>query len=145
MRQVAHLFPTAIISGRGRDKVEAFVQLPELFYAGSHGMDIAGPRVSSHPTTATAAMSSVEYACSYTQGQSLHMCCCLCAVCSCPAMCTSTVTLMDTVMCFKLRSSQVQMDAHAFFKELHASSSHTSGACNHTLLRSALTMSLPAG
>jgi hypothetical protein len=46
VRQVAHLFPTAIISGRGRDKVEAFVQLPELFYAGSHGMDIAGPRVS---------------------------------------------------------------------------------------------------
>jgi hypothetical protein len=46
VRQVAHLFPTAIISGRGRDKVEAFVQLPELFYAGSHGMDIAGPQVS---------------------------------------------------------------------------------------------------
>ncbi|KAF8065492.1 TPP1 [Scenedesmus sp. PABB004] len=44
VRQVAHLFPTAIISGRGRDKVEGFVQLPELFYAGSHGMDIAGPR-----------------------------------------------------------------------------------------------------
>jgi len=47
VRQVAHLFPTAIISGRGRDKVEAFVQLPELFYAGSHGMDIAGPKVGS--------------------------------------------------------------------------------------------------
>jgi trehalose-6-phosphatase len=45
VRQVAHLFPTAIISGRGRDKVEGFVQLPELFYAGSHGMDIAGPKV----------------------------------------------------------------------------------------------------
>eukprot|EP00879_Flechtneria_rotunda_P004952 GHRR01005226.1.p1 GENE.GHRR01005226.1~~GHRR01005226.1.p1 ORF type:complete len:424 (+),score=131.44 GHRR01005226.1:209-1480(+) len=44
VRQVAHLFPTAIISGRGRDKVEAFVQLSELFYAGSHGMDIVGPR-----------------------------------------------------------------------------------------------------
>jgi trehalose 6-phosphate phosphatase len=45
VRQVAQLFPTAIISGRGREKVEAFVQLPELFYAGSHGMDIAGPKV----------------------------------------------------------------------------------------------------
>eukprot|EP00882_Tetradesmus_deserticola_P002349 GHRQ01002506.1.p1 GENE.GHRQ01002506.1~~GHRQ01002506.1.p1 ORF type:complete len:190 (+),score=49.88 GHRQ01002506.1:213-782(+) len=44
VRQVAHLFPTAIISGRGRDKVEGFVQLPELFYAGSHGMDIVGPK-----------------------------------------------------------------------------------------------------
>ena len=44
VRRVARLFPTAIISGRGREKVEAFVRLPELFYAGSHGMDIAGPR-----------------------------------------------------------------------------------------------------
>jgi len=38
------MFPTAIISGRGREKVESFVQLPELYYAGSHGMDIVGPR-----------------------------------------------------------------------------------------------------
>ncbi|GIL70285.1 hypothetical protein Vretimale_3424 [Volvox reticuliferus] len=45
VRAVARAFPTAIISGRGREKVEAFVQLKELFYAGSHGMDIAGPRV----------------------------------------------------------------------------------------------------
>jgi len=44
VRQVAKLFPTAIISGRGREKVEGFVQLPELFYAGSHGMDIVGPK-----------------------------------------------------------------------------------------------------
>lgn len=46
VRQVAALFPTAIISGRGREKVENFVQLKELYYAGSHGMDIAGPTVS---------------------------------------------------------------------------------------------------
>ncbi|GLC45064.1 hypothetical protein PLESTB_001464700 [Pleodorina starrii] len=45
VRAVARSFPTAIISGRGREKVEAFVQLKEIFYAGSHGMDIAGPRV----------------------------------------------------------------------------------------------------
>ncbi len=45
VKAVAQRFPTAIVSGRGRDKVENFVQLPELFYAGSHGMDIAGPRV----------------------------------------------------------------------------------------------------
>lgn len=45
VRNVARAFPTAIISGRGREKVEAFVQLKELFYAGSHGMDIAGPQV----------------------------------------------------------------------------------------------------
>ena len=45
VRRVARLFPTAIISGRGREKVEQFVQIKELFYAGSHGMDIAGPKV----------------------------------------------------------------------------------------------------
>jgi trehalose 6-phosphate phosphatase len=44
VRAVASMFPTAIISGRGREKVESFVQLPELYYAGSHGMDIIGPR-----------------------------------------------------------------------------------------------------
>lgn len=43
VRQVATMFPTAIISGRGREKVESFVGLKELFYAGSHGMDIRGP------------------------------------------------------------------------------------------------------
>ncbi|EFJ18235.1 hypothetical protein SELMODRAFT_112955 [Selaginella moellendorffii] len=43
VKQVALRFPTAIISGRGRDKVKNFVQLSELYYAGSHGMDIMGP------------------------------------------------------------------------------------------------------
>ena len=47
VRQLAQLFPTAIISGRGREKLENFVQLKEMFYAGSHGLDIVGPRVSS--------------------------------------------------------------------------------------------------
>lgn len=46
MRQIATYFPTAIVSGRGREKVEQFVQLKELFYAGSHGMDIATPKFS---------------------------------------------------------------------------------------------------
>ena len=45
VRQLARLFPTAIVSGRGREKVMAFVKLKELYYAGSHGMDIAGPQV----------------------------------------------------------------------------------------------------
>ena len=45
VRAVGESFPTAIISGRGRQKVEDFVQLPELFYAGSHGLDIKGPVV----------------------------------------------------------------------------------------------------
>ncbi|KAL0043483.1 hypothetical protein WJX79_006006 [Trebouxia sp. C0005] len=49
VRRVAQLFPTSIISGRGREKVEGFVQLKELFYAGSHGMDIVGPKANNAP------------------------------------------------------------------------------------------------
>ncbi|PPR99784.1 hypothetical protein GOBAR_AA20896 [Gossypium barbadense] len=41
--KVAKYFPTAIISGRSRDKVYDFVGLTDLYYAGSHGMDIMGP------------------------------------------------------------------------------------------------------
>eukprot|EP00250_Pteridium_aquilinum_P018062 c23921_g1_i7 orf=164-1393(+) len=43
VKEIATLFPTAIITGRSRAKVYEFVQLPELYYAGSHGMDIMGP------------------------------------------------------------------------------------------------------
>ncbi|KAH7683874.1 HAD-superfamily hydrolase subfamily IIB protein [Dioscorea alata] len=43
VRNVARYFPTAIVSGRCRDKVYDFVRLAELYYAGSHGMDIKGP------------------------------------------------------------------------------------------------------
>jgi len=43
VRSVAKQFPTAIVSGRCRDKVFEFVKLAELYYAGSHGMDIKGP------------------------------------------------------------------------------------------------------
>ncbi|XP_068669796.1 probable trehalose-phosphate phosphatase F [Aristolochia californica] len=43
VKNVAKYFPTAIISGRSRDKVYEFVGLTELYYAGSHGMDIMGP------------------------------------------------------------------------------------------------------
>lgn len=43
VKEIANLFPTAIITGRSREKVYEFVQLPELYYAGSHGMDIMGP------------------------------------------------------------------------------------------------------
>lgn len=43
VREVAKYFPTAIISGRCRDKVYDFVQLAEIYYAGSHGMDIMAP------------------------------------------------------------------------------------------------------
>ncbi|KAK9078069.1 hypothetical protein SSX86_002126 [Deinandra increscens subsp. villosa] len=43
VRNVAKYIPTAIISGRSREKVLRFVGLKELYYAGSHGMDIMGP------------------------------------------------------------------------------------------------------
>ncbi|XP_071724319.1 probable trehalose-phosphate phosphatase J [Rutidosis leptorrhynchoides] len=43
VRKLAQCFPTAIVSGRCRDKVFNFVKLRELYYAGSHGMDIKGP------------------------------------------------------------------------------------------------------
>ncbi|XP_024022332.1 probable trehalose-phosphate phosphatase C [Morus notabilis] len=43
VREVAKYFPTAIISGRSRDKVKQFVQLSNVYYAGSHGMDIMTP------------------------------------------------------------------------------------------------------
>jgi len=47
VRACARKFPTAIISGRSRHKVSQFVGLDELYYAGSHGLDIAGPKVTS--------------------------------------------------------------------------------------------------
>ncbi|CAA7391667.1 unnamed protein product [Spirodela intermedia] len=49
VQSVAKHFPTAIISGRSRNKVYEFVGLAELFYAGSHGMDIMGPDRVSDP------------------------------------------------------------------------------------------------
>ncbi|KAM0976703.1 hypothetical protein PS2_019309 [Malus domestica] len=47
VKAAAGYFPTAIVSGRCRDKVYSFVKLGELYYAGSHGMDIKGPSKSS--------------------------------------------------------------------------------------------------
>ncbi|KAK5795290.1 hypothetical protein PVK06_036551 [Gossypium arboreum] len=41
--KVAKYFPTAIISGRSHNKVYDFVGLTDLYYAGSHGIDIMGP------------------------------------------------------------------------------------------------------
>ncbi|KAF8008470.1 hypothetical protein BT93_K2211 [Corymbia citriodora subsp. variegata] len=41
--EVSKYFPTAIISGRSRDKVKEFVKLDNVYYAGSHGMDIMAP------------------------------------------------------------------------------------------------------
>ncbi|XP_004301899.1 PREDICTED: probable trehalose-phosphate phosphatase 4-like [Fragaria vesca subsp. vesca] len=46
LRKVVTYFPTAVISGRSRDKVKGFVQLSNIYYAGSHGMDIMVPKSS---------------------------------------------------------------------------------------------------
>ncbi|KAL5230166.1 hypothetical protein ABZP36_028942 [Zizania latifolia] len=54
VRRVAKHFPTAIVSGRCRDKVFEFVKLAELYYAGSHGMDIKGPTKASRHNEAKA-------------------------------------------------------------------------------------------
>ncbi|KAL8243186.1 hypothetical protein R6Q59_009444 [Mikania micrantha] len=48
VKNVAKYFPTAIVSGRCRAKVYNFVRLSELYYAGSHGMDIKGPSSRKH-------------------------------------------------------------------------------------------------
>jgi len=48
VKELATCFPTAIISGRARLKVYQFVRLAELYYAGSHGMDISGPAQASN-------------------------------------------------------------------------------------------------
>ncbi|RDX87530.1 putative trehalose-phosphate phosphatase 3, partial [Mucuna pruriens] len=47
VREVAYCFPTAIVSGRRKDKVYEFVKLRNVYYAGSHGMDISTPLGSS--------------------------------------------------------------------------------------------------
>ncbi|WVZ66752.1 hypothetical protein U9M48_015933 [Paspalum notatum var. saurae] len=54
VRRVAEQFPTAIVSGRSKDKVFEFVKLTELYYAGSHGMDIEGPAKQSNHVQANA-------------------------------------------------------------------------------------------
>lgn len=43
VRNLARLCSVAIVSGRDRADVENMVRLDSLFYAGSHGFDIAGP------------------------------------------------------------------------------------------------------
>ncbi|KQK18917.1 probable trehalose-phosphate phosphatase 8 [Brachypodium distachyon] len=54
VRDVTKHFPAAIVTGRSVDKVHSFVGLSELYYAGSHGMDIKGP--TSKDTTAAAVL-----------------------------------------------------------------------------------------
>lgn len=44
LRELSQESLVAVISGRDLPDVRALVGIPEIFYAGSHGMDIAGPK-----------------------------------------------------------------------------------------------------
>lgn len=43
VRKISERYSTAIITGRGIDKIRSFVQLDTVYYAGSHGFDIRAP------------------------------------------------------------------------------------------------------
>lgn len=43
LEQLRTKFTAGVISGRSLDKIQRFVGIPQLYYAGSHGFDIAGP------------------------------------------------------------------------------------------------------
>ena len=43
MRELPKHFVTGVISGRSLGKIRTFVDVPGLFYAGSHGFDILAP------------------------------------------------------------------------------------------------------
>lgn len=43
VKQLSQKFPLAVVSGRGLADVRKRVDLPDLFYAGSHGFEISGP------------------------------------------------------------------------------------------------------
>ncbi|SDL33696.1 trehalose 6-phosphatase [Salinimicrobium catena] len=44
VEDLAEKYPVAVVSGRGLADVKKRVGLPELFYAGSHGFEISGPK-----------------------------------------------------------------------------------------------------
>jgi alpha,alpha-trehalase len=61
--RLADRFPVAVVSGRDRGEVERLVGLEGLYYAGSHGFDIAGPGSYRFvPEAATAAAASLAEA-----------------------------------------------------------------------------------
>ena len=45
LRDAARLMPVIVVSGRDVDEVSKLVGLPEIIYAGSHGMEIRGPNL----------------------------------------------------------------------------------------------------
>lgn len=50
IRQLSLKYKLAIVSGRGRRNLQTLVDIPGIFYAGDHGLDIIGPDISMiHP------------------------------------------------------------------------------------------------
>lgn len=43
VQELAHKYPVAVVSGRGLADVRKRVDLPDIYYAGSHGFEISGP------------------------------------------------------------------------------------------------------
>lgn len=52
VRRLAARAPVAVVSGRAREKIHEFVDLADLYYAGSHGFDIDGPGGLRHAVSA---------------------------------------------------------------------------------------------
>ncbi len=55
VERLAARMPVVVVSGRGREDVARRVGLAQLTYAGSHGFDIAGPRIAHRVAPETAA------------------------------------------------------------------------------------------
>jgi trehalose-phosphatase len=62
LEALSERWPVAILSGRDRDDVEARVGVPDVFYAGAHGLDIAGRGLRRVPPEAEQAIPEVERA-----------------------------------------------------------------------------------
>ncbi|XP_051126419.1 probable trehalose-phosphate phosphatase 4 isoform X1 [Andrographis paniculata] len=90
VRDVAKYFPTAIVTGRCRAKVYEFVRLPELYYAGSHGMDIKGPSKGHQRKVTT-----------HTSHTHPHVCLCVSFWAQFPHICCLFITIQanQTVLC----------------------------------------------
>jgi trehalose 6-phosphate phosphatase len=43
LEKLREKFITGVITGRSLNKIQKFVSIPQLYYAGSHGFDIEGP------------------------------------------------------------------------------------------------------
>jgi len=60
VRALALRYPTAIVSGRARATAQYLVKLEGLYYAGSHGFDIAGPLRSANTDVLSTSAADVE-------------------------------------------------------------------------------------